>query len=180
MEIIQHNTTVFAQQFGELRLIRAKSRRTLKEDLRSYQHCHAPSRRTRGRKTPNSFKNRTWFFTDVTVHSWSRIVTSDRPTQNRSTHTVALIPNVTEHKIIHFIPPTELRPNPQVFAPPSLPTQTCLFISSVAQLHKQPNTFAFNNRMTADLKPSFPIWSSRMTLRKPPKHSGASPASESG
>ena len=27
-----------------------------------------------------------------------------------------------------------------MFAPPSKPTQTCLFISSVAQTHKQPNT----------------------------------------
>ena len=34
---------------------------------------------------------------------------------------------------------------------------------------KQPNTFAFNCKMTADLKPSFPSWSSLMTLRKPPR-----------
>ena len=47
---------------------------------------------------------------------------------------------------LHFITPTELQPNPQVFAPPSLSNQTCLFISSVAQTHKQPNTLAFNWR----------------------------------
>ena len=202
MEIIHHSTTVFAQQFRQLRLIRAKSRRTPKEDLRSCQHCQAPSRGNRGRKTPNLFKNRTWFFTDVTLHAWSRIVTSDWPTQNRSTHTVGLIPNVTEHKSVHFITPTELRNCHHtdrvatVFISShrqscdqtlrclhhrafqhncaadgkTLPESELFLLQCVRErTTKQPNTFAFNCKMTTDLKPSFPIWSSRMTLRKPPR-----------
>ena len=121
--------------------------------------------------------------TPIDTHCWT--YTQCTRTQSRSFHHTdrgAFSSHRQSSEGVHFITPTELRPNSQVFAPPSTSDTIVLQMAKRHQKascscsnvfeNAQPNNqtrLPYNCRMTADLKPSFTIWSSRMTLRKPPR-----------